>query len=318
MTLTHELAKETVEPDEDRVIAAFIQFLKDASERRHGTGPMPRFNQGRAAGCVDATVIVDDDLPAELRVGLFAQAHTYRARIRFAHAASDTDLERDVRGMSIKLLDAGGENLTPGETSHDLILNSHPVMMVGATGEFLDLLSANEAGGARRIFFFLGHPKAAAIALASRQHHSSPVEIPYWSTTPYLFGEGRAVKFIVTPSSPTRTPLPDPLTSDYLHERLRDRLAAGDVLMDLQVQFQKDGRTMPIEDASVEWEASASPYRRVARIHIRQQAVARDSECERLSFNPWHARREHQPLGNYNRARRAIYTAMAAFRHSRS
>ncbi len=318
MTHTHELAKETIDPDEERVVAQFIEFLKEAGKRRHGSGPMPRFNQGRAAGCVDATVTVDADLPGELKVGLFGHAHTYRARIRFAHASSDTDLDRDVRGMSIKILEAGGENLTSGETSHDIILNSHPVMMVGATREFLDLLSSNEAGGARRIFFFLGHPKAAAIALASRQHHSSPVEIPYWSTTPYLFGEGRAVKYIVTPTSSARTPLPDPLTPDYLHERLRDTLAAEDVILDLQVQFQKDARTMPIEDASVEWESSASPYRRVARITIPKQAVSRDSECERTSFNPWHARREHQPLGNFNRARRAIYTAMAAFRHSHS
>ena len=52
------------------------------------SGVMPRFNQGRAAGCVDAEFTVPDGLPPELRVGLFAQPKTYRARIRFAHATS--------------------------------------------------------------------------------------------------------------------------------------------------------------------------------------------------------------------------------------
>ena len=73
---------------------------------------------------------------------------TYQARIRFANATSQSDTERDVRGMSIKVSGVGGDNLTPGESNQDFILNSHPVMMVGDTKEFLDLLQAVEAGGA--------------------------------------------------------------------------------------------------------------------------------------------------------------------------
>ena len=46
-------------------------------------------------------------------------------------------------------------------TSQDFVLNSHPVMMVGGTREFLELLEANEAGGFRRVLYFLGHLKAA-------------------------------------------------------------------------------------------------------------------------------------------------------------
>src|SRR6476620_6817859 len=101
---THELAEETVQPNEGFVTTEFISFLKATSEKHHPTGPLPRFNQGRAAGCVDAEFIVPADLPGELRVGLFANAHTYAARIRFANASTDTDKEKDVRGMSIKVL----------------------------------------------------------------------------------------------------------------------------------------------------------------------------------------------------------------------
>ena len=50
----------------------------------------------------------------DLRVGLFAQPRTYKARIRFANATSQSDNERDVRGMSIKVSDAASENLTAG------------------------------------------------------------------------------------------------------------------------------------------------------------------------------------------------------------
>jgi hypothetical protein len=110
--------------------------------------------------------------------------------------------------------------------------------------------------------------------------------------------------------------LPDPLTDTYLHDRLTTQLSSEDVTFDFLVQFQSDGRKMPIEDASVEWHEYDSPFRAVARIRIpRQQVGAADGpSCERLVFNPWHARPEHRPLGDFNRARREIYRAMAAFR----
>ena len=310
------LAEEVVGPDEAAVVTAFVEFLKATSTKHHPSGTVPRFNQGRAAGCVDAEFVVTDDLPPDLRVGLFAQPGSYKARIRFANATSQSDTERDVRGMSIKVFNAAAENLTSGVADHDFILNSHPVMMVGQTSTFLDLLKAVEGGGAGEALFFVTHPHAAAVALASRQHATSHLEIPYWSTTPYLFGPGRAVKYSVRPSSSRTTPLPHPLTDGYLHQRLVKHLAQEEANFDFLVQFQTDSRTMPIEDASVEWHEQTSAFRRVARIRIPvQQVGAPDGpSCERLSFNPWHARADHRPLGDFNRARREIYRAMAAFR----
>lgn len=313
------VAEEVVGPDEAAVVATFVEFLKAASTRRHPSGAVPRFNQGRAAGCVEAHFIVPADLPPELRVGLFAEPRTYQARIRFAHASSASDTERDVRGMSIKVLDAAGTNLTEGILDHDFILNSHPVMMVGETSTFLDLLKAMEQGGVGRGLFFVTHLRAAAVALASRQHATSHLEIRYWSTTPYLFGPGRAVKYSVRPVSSRTTPLPRPLTDSYLRERLAAHLSHDEAQFDFLVQFQNDSRKMPIEDASVEWREHDSPFRPVARIRIPvQQVDAPDGpSCEQLSFNPWHARAEHRPLGDFNRARREIYRAMSAFRGAR-
>jgi hypothetical protein len=315
-----KLAEETIAPNEAAVTAEFISFLTTVSARHHPSGVMPRFNQGRAAGCVDAEFTVPDGLPSELRVGLFAQPKTYRARIRFANASSQSDKERDVRGMSIKVADVGGDNLTPGESSQDFILNSHPIMMVGETNTFLDLLKAVEEGGGKEALFFVSHPHAAIVALASRQNASSHLEIPYWSTTPYLFGAGRAVKYSARPVPPRTTPPPHPLTDNYLQERLAAHLAREEARFDFCVQFQTDGRKMPIEDASVEWDEHDSPFQPVAHIRIPVQALDGSggaASCDQLSFNPWHALPDHRPLGNFNRARRDIYRAMAAFRQSR-
>lgn len=298
-------AGERVDPAEAALVAEFVAFLKDATAKRHPSGVRRRFNQGRATACVDAEFTVPAGLAPELRVGLFAEPRTYRARIRLANAASSSDREKDTRGMAISLLDA----------HQDFVLNSHPVMMAGTTRQFLDLLRANEAGGFRRIWYFLTHIKAARIASASRANHTSHLEIPYWSTTPYRFGT-RVVKYIVRPAGATRTALPDPLTDAYLHDALRLRLARGPVGLDFLVQFQGDPARMPIEDASVEWPESASPYVPVGRITIPAQDVdaADAAACERSSFSPWNCLPEHEPLGGMNRARRDIYRALAEFR----
>ena len=309
--------RERVDPDEPAVVADFIAFLKEASRRRHPTGPVLRFNQGRDSGCVEAEFTVLPDLPGDLRVGLFANPHTYRAWIRFANASSRSDREKDVRGMSVKVYDVPGANLTSGVTTQDFVLNSHPVMVASDTRSFLALLRAMERGGLQQALYFIRNPRSARIGFAARSNPSSHLDIPYWSTTPYLYGPERAVKYIVRPCAPASARPPEPLTDDYLRQALRTRLAAAEACFDFMVQFQSDDQRTPIEDAMVEWKENDSPYRAVARIRIPPQRVddpARLRVCEDTSFNPWHALIEHRPLGSMNRARREIYQAMTDFR----
>ena len=45
----------------------------------------------------------------------------------------------------------------------------------------------------------LTHLGAARIGVAARQHPTCHLDIPYWSTTPYLFGDGQAVKYMARP-----------------------------------------------------------------------------------------------------------------------
>jgi catalase len=314
------LGAETIAPDEAAITAAFIAFLTDATTRRNPSGTKRRFNQARHTACLDAEFTVLPGLAAAHRVGVFAQPRTYPAWIRFANASSESDTERDIRGMSLRLSPVAGQNLTPGATVQDFILNSHPVMVAANTRAFLELLQANEAGGFRRALYFLTHPKAARIGLAARAHPTCHLDIPYWSTTPYRFGDHRAVKYVVVPTSSTRSKLPATLTNSYLREAMRARLDQGEATFDFMLQFQADAGRMPIEDATVEWKERDSPYHRVAQIRIPRQRFEdeeRMTRCEQVAFNPWHCLAEHRPLGGMNRARRDIYEAMAQLRGER-
>ena len=125
------LGEEVVTADEQAVVADFIAFLKEASLARAGsTGPVRRFNQTRTTGCVRAEFTVPDGLPADLRVGLFADAGlASRGTSALPTPPRSTDTEQDIRGMSIKLTGVPGVNLMPGSTEQDFVLFSHPVML---------------------------------------------------------------------------------------------------------------------------------------------------------------------------------------------
>ena len=103
--------EDTVSPDEAALTTEFVEFLKTASAKRYPSGTMKRFNQGRQTAFVQADFIVPEGLPEAHRVGLFASQRTYPAWIRFANAASDSDKEREIRGMSIQVTNVDGDNV---------------------------------------------------------------------------------------------------------------------------------------------------------------------------------------------------------------
>ena len=313
------LGEEVVNAGEQALVADFVAFLKEASLARAGTGPVRRFNQTRSTGCVRAEFTVPDGLPGDLRVGLFATPGSFNGHIRFANATSESDKEQDIRGMSIKLTGVPGMNLMPGVTDVDFVLFSHPVMLASTAEDFLELLQANEAGGVKRVTYFATHPRSAIVATAAQAHHTCHLDIPYFSATPYRFGAGRAVKYVVTPTSARRSEKPRHLTEAYLLDNMRAHLSQGDATFDFCVQFQTDPERMPIEDAMVEWEEKDSPYRKVATIRIPQQAFESFDQmafAEAIAFNPWNALQEHQPIGGMNRARKLIYTELSKLRHA--
>ena len=77
---------------------------------------------------------------------------------------------------------------------------------------------------------------------------------------------------------------------------LQEREARFDFL----VQLQTDPVAMPVEDPTVVWDETASPYQKAATIRIPSQSFESMEQmqfCENLSFTPWHALCEHRPLG---------------------
>lgn len=317
-----QLATEYPPPGE----AAYTQDLADRLKAKiikdNPTGIMRRDAHPKMHGVVRAEFIVEPDLPPELRVGIFREPASYQAWIRFSNqnGTMQPDIKGDIRGMAIKLMGVPGQKILEqeqDEQTQDFIVISTNVFVTADVQEFDGLIKAFTSNLLAIAWFFATHLRVGWNLYKSMIKFANPLQIRYFSTTPYLFGSS-AVKYSAIPHVAVPDTIPSNPPDDYLRLAMMRQLEKGDALFDFAVQFQTDAESMPIEDPGKEWPETVSPFRKLATIRIPQQDFdsAKQKEFgENLSYSPWHALPVHRPLGGINRARRVVYRVISMFRH---
>ena len=314
---------DTREPDEAAMTAEMIDILRRKMARDYDKGHTRRDAHPKATGLLRGRFEVEPDLPKHLRVGLFAKAQTYECWIRTSNSSGkpQSDVIADARGLAIKLMTPGGTRRDETPLGQDFVLLSTPTMPLGTVALFRDAVyytieSSVVLFAAKSIL--RGHARALLGLAALRIRPTSPLDIRYWSTTPYRFGKGRAVKYSLIPTSRHRSAMPKTPGEAYLSEAMQRHLETSEASFDFCVQLRQDG--MPIEDAAPRWDETASPFLKVATLRIPKQKFRtkqREALAESLAFSPGHALPAHAPLGGLNRARIKIYKALSKFRHAR-
>ena len=316
-------ATETREPNEAAMTAEMIDILRRKMARDYDAGQTRRDAHPKATGLLRARFEVEADLPKSLRVGLFAQAQTYDCWIRTSNSSGkpQSDAIGDARGFAIKLMAPAARRKDETPLGQDFVLLSTPTMPLGTVALFRDAVyytieSSVLLFAAKSVLG--GHVRALLGLAALRIRPTSPLDIRYWSTTPYRFGKGRAVKYSLIPTSRHSSRMPETPGESYLSEAMQRHLDKHEASFDFCVQLRQDG--MPIEDAAPRWDETASPFVKVATLRIPKQkfrTAQRDALAEALAFSPGHSLPAHAPLGGLNRARIKIYKALSKFRHAR-
>jgi hypothetical protein len=313
-------------PDEEAgYIEQMVSDMKKQLNKLYEDGKILRAAHPKMHGCVKAEFTVLDNLIDDLRVGIFKEPRTFPAYVRFSNANSEIkhDYNKDTRGMAIKLFDVPGEKLhnePKDANTQDLILIDNEVFVSKNVAEFQKILRSASRGGIHLLLFLLNPMHFSILGRVAkyqkRCHHV--LDTQYYSATPYLLGNDRAVKYHVAPANES---IQGGIVRDdenYLRSNMKRTLADHDVFFDFFVQFQTDADLMPIEDPTVKWN---SPFIKMARIKIPKQEFDTDEQNhvgEDFSFSPWHSLTEHRPLGGLNRARQPIYYTMSNFWHERN
>jgi catalase len=316
------LGQESLEPGESDAIAAIVAKISSdlVNRAQHLKWPiMRRDAHPKAHGVVRARFAVEDNLPETLARGVFASPRVFDAYIRFSNAYFDPDrhdASPDFRGMAIKLLGVAGPKEVPGGSdTHDFVLVTRPVFFIRDPREYLEFISALTENP---ITCALKFPHFARLLGIIR----NPLTTTYFSQTAYALGDGQAVKYSAQPVDRDHesflSEVAELLHRDFLRQAMAEWLQERDAVFDFLVQRQTDPVRMPVEDPTVEWDLSESPFVKVATIVIPKQdfrSAAQDAFAENLSFNPWNVLAAHRPLGIINRIRRAVYLELSALRH---
>ena len=330
--------EEVIAPTEAADTQAIIENAIAVVEQHNENTRVLRDAHAKAHGCVKAEVTVRDDLDVALRQGVFNEpGKTWHAWVRLSNGNAYPQFDRikDARGMAIKLLDVPGEKLTRDPRharEQDFVMFNHPVFFVRDVAEYRRNFAA-QAEGKKILAFFpdadprsweLRHLLIALETLAPAPE--SPVATTYSSVAPYKLGPHN-IKYRVIPT-PEQCPayqlpeqnrdLPNFLRSALYRQLSLDRAPA---CFQLQVQRQNPAYYMPIEDTSIEWDESVSPFETVADIRLPAQdfdSRGQNLACDNLSFNPWHALPDHRPVGGINRLRKSVYEAISAYRAERN
>lgn len=272
-------------------------------------------------GCVNATVTVRGDLAPEFQVGIFQPNKTYQAYLRFSGFDQETQNTTggDTKGFALKLFNVPGTKLLPGfenTTDFDFVANAFPVFTFNNETVFsAGVMSRTQlcGGGDKcRSQFNTMYPAAANRSALEHRNNTviSQLTMPYFAISPFKFGlaplPSPAVKYRFFPCGEVDPAVSTPgPTGDYLTVDMTNRLNQSDYCFLFQLQFQKDPCAQPINDFSVEWLQTDTPYITFATINIPKQVVQTDTNptCRHLAMNVWRVTEEHRPLGSLNRAR---------------
>lgn len=323
-----KIAEERPQPDEEAHLNDIITTMGKQMEGLWKRGDYQRGGNTKTHGIVRGEFIIREDIPANMKRGIYATPRTFPAWVRFSgpgpYITPDID-DVGFMSMSIKLMDVPGPKLMDDEKfTLDMFGVSTPTFVTADTKSNADLQYWSLKNAS--IFHFLKFRNHHLLDLIMQslwiKTQSSPLESQYFSCVPYLLGEGQAMQYSMRSRLETRTPVPRlPLRppDNYLREAMVATLAKQDMEFDILLQVQTDPFKMPIENNAVYWPPRHSPRVPAAVLRIPQQTFNSPEQmafAKVLSYNPWHCIPEHRPLGNQSRARLRLYKELSTFRQS--
>ena len=343
---------ETIDPDLDRLLEQIVGFWEKKVRESpvvEGSGRAVRGAHAKTFGVVKAEVQILGNVPPAYAQGIYGKPGRHGALIRYSSASNHLGADATlggVLGCAMKIFDVPGLKLVedePDSTTFDLVLKNNPVFVANTAKHYLVLqeigndvpryLARGKAGFHELLTDFVTGKGAFeksdwawdelfAFVKAAQIPVRNPLLSTFWSMGAVRHGDYVA-KVRVAPAAENATrvihrELDIRSRPEVFYPALVDELLASAFDFDLQVQLCTDLEAMPVNETTVEWPESLSPFLTVGRVHIPRQDISGKENFEKtdaLAFNQWRVTEEHRPIGEIMQVRR-IYTASAKVRRT--
>jgi hypothetical protein len=294
-------------------------------------------------------------LPAEYAQGIYARPGRHEAMVRFSNGTNHTGADRFLgagTGIGLKIFGIEGKILLEDEIdSHtfDYAMINHPVFFINTIEHYVFLQSLfaqigtvpppNELPEERRakMYRFLHDWVTGKGTLPPEQWAWEELgtflqlaQIPamnlllyaYWSMGALWHGDyiakARVAPVQAFADRVVRRSLDLASAEQVFRPGLVAELRERPYEFDVQVQLCTDLTQMPVENVTVRWPETLSPFVTVAKLRLPQQDIGGEDNFERMdavSISPWRVTEYHRPLGNIMRARKEAYRQSSILRH---
>ncbi|HSI75460.1 MAG TPA: hypothetical protein VK957_06185 [Lunatimonas sp.] len=311
---------------EEKEIQEIIKTMKDFLSKTYPDGKIKRNFHPKMHGCLSATLVIRNDIPENLRHGLFQHPKTYDVWLRFSNAPPKigSDKGSSGRGLAIKVLGVPGPVLEAdplGLNCQNFLMTTSPILSAWNIPLYTKAIKAILKGWKQQLIFALNpkHWRSLYLTLKYSKKHDNLLAQTYFSGGAFSLGPELFVKFLLKPqNSGLGYSLEQEKTDNFLRDQLSVDVQKASQGFTFCVQVQENEKTEPVEDTSIVWKTGAVP---VADLIIPKQEFdfgQRNEFGEALSFSPWVCMEAHQPVGAINRVRKAVYKELAEFRNSAS
>jgi hypothetical protein len=343
---------ETIDPHVEELLAQVIDFWEtkvSESPKTEGTGRAVRGAHAKSYGFVKAEVEFLRDVPAAYAQGIYGTPGRHGALIRFSSASGHLGADAllgGALGFALKIFDVDGPKLVedePDSTTFDLVLKNNAIFLANTARHYLFIeeivdntpsyLARGKAGFHELLADLLtgkgtleqsdwAWDELFAFVRLAQTPVRNPLLTTYWTMAAVRHGDYVAKVRVAPAAESSAHAIHRQLDLNGGQEVFRpvlvDELRARAFDFDLQVQLCADLDAMPVNDVTVEWPETLSPFVTVGRVHIPRQDISGPENFDRgdaLAFNQWRVTSEHRPLGEIMDVRR-VYTASAKVRRT--
>lgn len=307
----------------------FCDLVQKRRVEEQGQCPARRPVFLRTHGIMRGEITFREDMPEELRHGIFAQAGAvHPVYVRYSSDLSDGRPDwMSTIGIGIKIFHVPGEKVVgdDGAGTADLLLQNVPFFFVNDAREMCGFTKASLEGWGDE--WIQEHsPKTAQLLDEMAKPIRSVFETQLWSVVPFRLGDNSWCKYVLKPGMSTFPGDPDIHDPNFLGKDLKGRLAQGPATLDIYIQRRPDAARLgeayveehyPLDRATVVWDEKEAPPVRVATIHLPQQDVSQEEQAiygDWLAFNIGRVPEANAPVGSIAEARMHVYQVSANYR----
>jgi hypothetical protein len=349
---------ERADPDFDKNLQTAVQQMKSRTERSveaEGVGRAVREAHAKGYGLAQGEVEILTGLPEAYAQGIYTKPGRHEALIRFSNGIGHVGPDKvlgSVCGIGLKIFGIDGKTLLedePDSHTFDYAVINHPVFFCNTVEHYLFISEVfsrvgtapppNQSPAQKKasLHRFLydwvtgkGTLPPEEWAWDELGAFLSFAQIPsvnlllstYWTMGAVRHGDYIA-KVRVAPVKEfgdrvVRRSLDVNSAPEVFRPTLVAELKERPYEFDLQIQLCTDLVQMPVEDLTVPWSETLSPFVTVAKLRLPQQDIGGEDNFTKMdatSMSPWRVTAEHRPLGNLMRARKEIYRQSSILRH---